>query len=196
MVIGQCSPRRFFGAPEDDMGEGGDRIQSEETPGPTPPVYHSAHSPSDCDRPQAATAPAHGVVANRPEELTQDSLVPDACLPSTPTVKEALSFSPLAVPSKGARRLAPPAPPTGPGPPQPAFARLGSHLGTPTTRKRRSLNDFRAEAGPNRNGFRRSDLGRRALPLRAERVQSGGDRARRPARPQDVAARYERPQHR
>ncbi|XP_077557759.1 uncharacterized protein LOC144173119 isoform X1 [Haemaphysalis longicornis] len=76
-----------------------------------------------------------------PAELSQDSLVPDACLPSTPPKKEALSFSPLALPSKGGRRTLAPSPskskrPSGVGSPA---------LTTPTTRKRRSLYDFRAE---------------------------------------------------
>lgn len=76
------------------------------------------------------------------EELSQDSLVPDACLPSTPPKKEALSFSPLTLPSKGGSRRAALSPgkakrPSGVG--SPAMAT------PPNTRKRRSLYDFRAE---------------------------------------------------
>lgn len=87
-----------------------------------------------------------------PVELSQDSLVPDACLPTTPPKKkEALSFSPLSLPAKKGRRPLDPPPSPGkakrPATQLTAARAVGSPQATPSphTRKRRSLYEFRPE---------------------------------------------------
>lgn len=75
-----------------------------------------------------------------PASFSQDSLVPDACLPTTPQKKEGLSFSPL-LSSKN--RLTPP---SGSSTTRSSVVRLRTpQRAPPSPRKRRSLYDFRAE---------------------------------------------------
>ncbi|KAL1429779.1 hypothetical protein MTO96_015766 [Rhipicephalus appendiculatus] len=75
-----------------------------------------------------------------PASFSQDSLVPDACLPTTPQKKEALSFSPL-LSSKNRST-----PPSGSSTTHPTVVRLRTpQRATQSPRKRRSLYDFRAE---------------------------------------------------
>ncbi|XP_075538925.1 uncharacterized protein LOC142573218 isoform X2 [Dermacentor variabilis] len=78
-----------------------------------------------------------------PASFSQDSLVPDACLPTTPQQKkEALSFSPL-VSSKN--RWTPPSGSPG-STTRPTVVRLRTpQRATQSPRKRRSLYDFRAD---------------------------------------------------
>ncbi|XP_037561884.1 telomere-associated protein RIF1 isoform X3 [Dermacentor silvarum] len=77
-----------------------------------------------------------------PASFSQDSLVPDACLPTTPQKKEALSFSPL-VSSKN--RWTPPSGSAG-STTRPTVVRIRTpQRATQSPRKRRSLYDFRAD---------------------------------------------------